>query len=54
MGLYDAMTAVNWTRDYIATFGGDPNAITVMGESAGAGLATLMLVSNGGNGTLPF
>ena len=43
VGLYDATAAVKWTRDHISKFGGDPDRITVMGESAGAGLITLML-----------
>ena len=54
VGLYDAMAAVEWTREHVSKFGGDPDRVTVMGESAGAGLVTLMLASNGGKGTLPF
>ena len=44
-GLYDQMTAISWVKDNIAAFGGDPENITIMGQSAGAASVQLLCQS---------
>ena len=43
--LYDQMTAISWVRDNITAFGGDPENITIMGQSAGAMSVQLQCMS---------
>jgi hypothetical protein len=44
-GLHDQIEAINWVKRFISYFGGDPNRITIGGQSAGAMSCSLLTLS---------
>jgi len=42
-GMQDSIFALQWIKENIANFGGDPNNVTIFGQSGGAGKVSTML-----------
>ncbi len=49
-GVLDCIMALRWIKQNIAAFGGDPNRVTIMGESAGAKQVSAVLVAPSAKG----
>lgn len=55
LGLLDQQFGLQWIQKYIHLFGGDPDNVTVMGESAGGGSVMHHITAfRGGKGRAPF
>jgi len=44
-GLYDMVAGLKWVQNNIGNFGGDPDQVTIFGESAGSWACSYLLVS---------
>ncbi|KAH9889049.1 carotenoid ester lipase precursor [Cubamyces lactineus] len=49
LGLQDQREALRWIQKYITAFGGDPQKVTLWGESAGSQSIAFHMVTNGGD-----
>jgi para-nitrobenzyl esterase len=50
LGLHDAIAALRWVQEHVASFGGDRARVTVFGESAGGGMCVHLLASPAARG----
>ncbi|KAL5279149.1 CES5A.2 family protein [Megaselia abdita] len=49
-GLKDQVESLRWIKEHISVFGGDPNTVTIFGESAGAASVSYLLESEKSKG----
>lgn len=54
MGLMDQIMALQWVKDNIGYFGGDPGSVTIGGFSAGGGSVSLLMLSSKADGETIF
>ena len=49
-GMLDIILSLEWVRDHIAAFGGDPDNVTIFGESGGGWKVSLLMAMPGAKG----
>ncbi|KAJ7290173.1 Alpha/Beta hydrolase protein [Mycena rebaudengoi] len=54
LGLRDQITALEWVREHISTFGGDPDRVVIGGPSSGAISTSILMLSNKLNTNMLF
>lgn len=50
VGMLDIVAALEWVRDNIAAFGGDPGTVTIFGQSGGGGKVSALMGMPGAKG----
>jgi carboxylesterase type B len=53
-GLFDMIEGLRWVQKHIKNFGGDPNRVTIFGESAGAASVSALLLTPQARGSFKF
>jgi carboxylesterase type B len=53
-GLLDQQGALQWTHKYVEKFGGDPENVSIWGQSAGGGSVVAQVIANSGKTSPPL
>ena len=51
-GIFDQIEGLRWVQKFIKYFGGDPNCVTIVGESAGSASVSLLLLAPQAKGNI--